>query len=232
MNHTTKNVTTQVKPDQDIWFKEEVVSDLIQQPSLFYFILKRCLDIVVAFLGIIVFLPLFILMAISIKINDGGPVLHFRKIVGFRGRCFHAIKFRTMIVDADLYLHHRPDLLKEFQRNMKLENDPRITSVGRVLRKMSLDELPQLINVLLGQMSLVGPRMIHPSELSRYGIYAKKRLSVKPGITGLWQVSSRNQTSYEERVKFDIKYIDEQNLLLDILIIVKTLKVFFVHTGI
>lgn len=232
MNHTTKNIITQVKPDQAIWFKEEVFSDLIRQPPLFYFILKRCLDVVVAFLGIIVLFPLFILLAISIKINDGGPILHFREIIGFHGRCFYAIKFRTMMVDADLYLHHRPSLLKEFQRDMKLERDPRITFVGRFLRKMSLDELPQLINVLLGQMSLVGPRMIHPSELSRYGIYAKKRLSVRPGITGLWQVSSRKRTSYEERVKIDMKYIDERNILLDASILLKTFKVFFVQNGI
>jgi len=231
MNRTAKDVFTQVKPDQDIQFEEKISTDLDWKPVPSYHILKRCIDIIVAILGIIMLFPLFLLVAFYIKLEDGGPILHFREIVGFNGRHFHALKFRTMIIDADTYLQNRPDLLKKFQKNMKLEWDPRITNVGRVLRKMSIDELPQLFNVLVGQMSLVGPRMIHPSELSRYGMYAEKRLSVKPGITGLWQISGRQHVSYKERIMLDMRYIDKRSTSLDILILIKTLKVFIVHTG-
>ena len=114
---------------------------------------------------------------------------------------------------------------------MKLVCDPRVTRVGRFLRKTSLDELPQLFNVLVGQMSLVGPRIIHPSELPRFGKFASKRLSVKPGITGLWQISGRQHISYEERVLLDMRYIDTRSFIVDFTILVKTLKVFIVHTG-
>jgi len=114
---------------------------------------------------------------------------------------------------------------------MKLEHDPRIPRVARVLRKTSLDERPQLFNVLIGQMSLVGPRIIHPSELSRYGEYAQKRLSVQPGITGLWQISGRQHISYDERVSLDMRYIDSRSFSTDLVILLKTLKVFVIHTG-
>ncbi len=231
MNRTTKDVLTQTMPGQDIQFEEKVSTDLVWNVPLSYAILKRCIDIVLASLGIIILLPLFLLIAFYIKLEDRGPIFHFREIVGFNGRHFHAFKFRTMIVDADAYLQNRPELLRIFQQNMKLEQDPRITRVGGILRKTSVDELPQLFNVLLGQMSLVGPRMIHPSELSRYGIYAEKRLSVKPGITGLWQISGRQNASYKERIVLDMRYIDERSILLDILILIKTFKVFVVHTG-
>ena len=114
---------------------------------------------------------------------------------------------------------------------MKLANDPRITRVGKFLRKTSLDELPQLFNVLVGQMSLVGPRIIHPSELPRYGEWAQKRLSVKPGVTGLWQVSRRQHFCYEERILLDMHYIDSRSFIADFAILVKTFKVFIIHTG-
>jgi len=114
---------------------------------------------------------------------------------------------------------------------MKLVRDPRITQIGKFLRRTSLDELPQLFNVLLGQMSLVGPRIIHPSELPRYGEYAQKRLSVRPGITGLWQISGRQHINYDERVLLDMQYIDSRSCMMDLAILLKTLKVFIVHTG-
>jgi lipopolysaccharide/colanic/teichoic acid biosynthesis glycosyltransferase len=136
-----------------------------------------------------------------------------------------------MITNADAYLQLHPQLMHTYLQNMKLEQDPRITRVGRFLRKTSLDELPQLFNVLVGQMSLVGPRIIHPSELSRYGVYAPKRLSVKPGLTGLWQISGRQHIAYEERIVLDMYYIDHRSILFDLLIIVRTLKVLVIHTG-
>ncbi len=133
--------------------------------------------------------------------------------------------------DADEYLAKHPELMRKYQQNMKLERDPRITRVGRFLRKTSLDELPQLFNVLVGQMSLVGPRIIHPSELPRYGEWAYKRLCVRPGITGLWQISGRQHISYDERVLFDMRYIDSRSCITDLAILLKTLKVFIIHTG-
>ena len=134
-------------------------------------------------------------------------------------------------MDADAYLVKHPELMRKYLRNMKLDRDPRITKAGRFLRKTSLDELPQLFNVLVGQMSLVGPRIIHPSELPRYGEWSQKRLSVKPGITGLWQISGRQHISYDERVLLDMRYIDNRSLIVDFTILLKTLKVFIVHTG-
>ena len=176
-------------------------------------------------------LPVFLIIALCIKLDDGGKIIHFREIVGHQGRRFRALKFRTMIPDADTYLARHPELMRKFQQNMKLIQDPRITRIGRFLRRTSLDELPQLFNVLVGQMSLVGPRMIHPSELPRYGAYAQKRISVKPGITGLWQISGRQHISYDERVLLDMQYIDTRSFIVDLAILVKTVKVFIVHTG-
>ncbi len=199
--------------------------------SLLYTVSKRFLDIVIALFGMLLLLPVFTLIALCIKFDDGGPVLHFREIIGRHGRRFYALKFRTMIPDADRYLEKHPELLQKFRKNMKLENDPRVTRVGRFLRKTSLDELPQLYNVLIGQMTLIGPRIIHPSELPRYGKYAAKRLSLRPGITGLWQISGRQHISYQERVQLDMLYIDTRCFYVDLVILIKTLKVFIKHTG-
>ena len=203
----------------------------VREPSIPYYALKRFVDIFLAIFGIVVLSPIFLIIAICIKYDDGGDVLHFREIIGMNGRRFYALKFRTMRPDADEYLARHPELMRKYQQNMKLEKDPRITRVGRFLRKTSLDELPQLFNVLVGQMSLVGPRIIHPSELPRYGEFAEKRLSVKPGITGLWQISGRQHISYDERVLLDMRYIDNRSSIVDFTILVKTLKVFIVHTG-
>lgn len=203
----------------------------VHTPSMLYYTVKRVADIFLAAIGIVLLLPLFLLIALCIKLDDGGDVLHFREIIGMHGKRFYALKFRTMRADADEYLARHPELMRKYQQNMKLEKDPRITQVGRFLRKTSLDELPQLFNVLVGQMSLVGPRIIHPSELPRYGEYAEKRLSVKPGITGLWQISGRQHISYDERVLLDMRYIDHRSSVVDFTILVKTLKVFIVHTG-
>jgi lipopolysaccharide/colanic/teichoic acid biosynthesis glycosyltransferase len=176
-------------------------------------------------------MPLFLIIALIVKLEDGGAVVHRREIIGFHGQRFFALKFRTMILNADSYLAQHPELLQEYQKNMKLQNDPRVTRAGKLLRKTSLDELPQLFNILVGQMSLVGPRIIHPSELPRYGPFGEKRLQVKPGLTGLWPISARQHVSYDVRVALDMQYIDTRSLWLDLVIFVKTLKVFIVHTG-
>jgi lipopolysaccharide/colanic/teichoic acid biosynthesis glycosyltransferase len=207
-------------------------TQIVHEPARRYYVIKRLLDIILSATGIVLLTPLFLIIAICIKLDDGGDILHFREIVGMHGRRFYALKFRTMIPDADAYLAKRPELLHKYQHNMKLAGDPRITRVGQILRTTSLDELPQLFNVLVGQMSLIGPRIIHPSELPRYGQYAVKRLSVKPGISGLWQISGRQHISYDERVALDMQYIDNRSTLYDLAILLKTLKVFIIHTGV
>jgi lipopolysaccharide/colanic/teichoic acid biosynthesis glycosyltransferase len=184
---------------------------------------KRLMDFVISVLFLLMSLPFWALAALAIKLEDGGSVFYRRRVVGRGGHEFDAFKFRTMMEDADLYLRQHPELWSAYQKNIKLKNDPRVTRVGRLLRRLSLDELPQLLNVLRGEMSLVGPRMITPDELSKYGGFAAKRISVKPGITGLWQVSGRQEVSYETRVRFDMEYIDNWSLWLDFKILARTI---------
>jgi lipopolysaccharide/colanic/teichoic acid biosynthesis glycosyltransferase len=204
---------------------------IIYEPSRFYIISKRLIDILLSLIGIIGLLPVFLMIAICIKLDDGGDILYRREMVGLRGQPFIMFKFRTMIPNADTYLEKQAELKQEFERSMKLKHDPRITRVGRFLRKTYLDELPQLFNVLMGQMSLVGPRAIHQRELVLYGEYAEKRHVVKPGLTGLWQISPDRHRSYEQRIPLDMHYIDTRSLIVDLMILLKTLKVLFAHTG-
>jgi lipopolysaccharide/colanic/teichoic acid biosynthesis glycosyltransferase len=206
--------------------------NIIHEPSRFYYIFKRSIDIVLATFGIIMLAPAFAIVALCIKLDDGGKIIDFREVIGYEGRRFSALKFRTMIHFADEFLVRHPELVREYQQNMeKLEYDLLMTKTGRFLRKTSLDELPQLFNVLVGQMSLVGPHIIHPSELPHYGEFARKLLSVKPGITGLSQISGRQHINYDERVLLDMRYIDNRSLSVDFTILLKTLKVIIVHTG-
>ena len=155
-------------------------------PSPLYAPLKRGLDLLGAGVGLVILSPLLLAIAARIRLDDGGPVIYRRLVVGRGGRTFHAYKFRTMVVDADARLAADAERRRAYLRKIKLEDDPRVTQVGRALRRTSLDELPQLVNVLRGQMSLIGPRMIHPSEVARFGPFAVERQTVRPGITGLW----------------------------------------------
>jgi exopolysaccharide biosynthesis polyprenyl glycosylphosphotransferase len=186
-------------------------------------VLKRMLDFAVAAIGLIATLPLMVVVAIAIKLDSPGPVFHLRKVVGAGGKAFKAFKFRTMYVDADERLARDPELRREFEENFKLKNDPRITRVGRFLRPFSLDELPQLFNILLGQMSLVGPRMITEPEGVRYGKWRMNLSTVKPGLTGLWQVSGRSDITYEDRVKLDMHYIRNYSIWLDFQLLWQTI---------
>jgi lipopolysaccharide/colanic/teichoic acid biosynthesis glycosyltransferase len=182
---------------------------------------KRATDVVGAGFGVLALAPLLALVAILVKLQDGGPVLHRRRVVGPRGS-FDAFKFRSMRPDADAILDADPSLQNEFQRNFKLQNDHRVTPLGALLRKYSVDELPQLWNVLLGQMSLVGPRMITAEELQKYGDYQHLMLSVKPGLTGYWQVSGRQGIDYSRRVQMDMYYIKNWTLTFDLRILLQT----------
>jgi len=166
--------------------------------------------------------PILLVIAIAIKIDSPGPVIFRRRVMGLNGIQFNAFKFRTMCLEANEMLDDRPDLQAELAENFKLKDDPRVTRIGAFLRKWSLDELPQMINVVFGQMSLVGPRMISPPEMEKYGDWGMNLLTVRPGITGMWQVSGRSDVSYEDRVRLDMYYIRNWTVWLDIFLLYKT----------
>lgn len=182
-------------------------------------LLKTALDYTLILLALPVLLPIFAVIALLVKLDSPGPVFHRRRVMGMSGRAFDAFKFRTMYVNGNAILEQHPKLKMELAKNHKLKHDPRITRVGALLRRTSLDELPQLLNVLLGQMSLVGPRMISPSEHDLYGRMKFNLLTVKPGLTGMWQVSGRSDLSYEERVRLDMVYIRNYSIWTDIQIL-------------
>jgi Undecaprenyl-phosphate galactose phosphotransferase WbaP len=189
---------------------------------------KRAIDCA-ASLALLAFLvPLFALIAVAIKLTSRGPVFYGHLRQGRNGKVFYALKFRTMVADADRvladYLVSNTEAVPEWRRNRKLRNDPRITRVGKWLRRSSLDELPQLINVLIGQMSLVGPRPIVKEEIAKYGRVYGLYTRVLPGLTGLWQISGRNNTTYEERVEYDEHYVHNWSVWLDLYILVRTIK--------
>jgi len=169
--------------------------------------------------------PVMLVVAILVKLGSSGPVFYRRRVMGLNGRQFDALKFRTMHINGDAILAANPEIMDELATKHKLKGDPRITRVGWVLRKYSLDELPQLFNVIRGEMSLVGPRMISPPELKQYGQWATNLLTVRPGITGLWQVSGRSDVTYEERVRLDMFYIRNYSIWLDFELIFKTIPV-------
>lgn len=175
--------------------------------------------------------PFLLAIAIAVRLDSPGPVIHRRRVMGLNGSEFDALKFRTMYVDGDARLSARPDLQTELARNHKLKTDPRVTRVGRFLRRFSIDELPQLFNVLFRQMSLVGPRMISPPEMAEYDHWGINLLTVRPGITGLWQVSGRSNLTYEKRVRLDMYYIRNWTIWLDLYILMQTVPVVLRGTG-
>lgn len=188
---------------------------------------KRAFDIVVAFVSLLLLLPLFLLVAAAIKATDGGEVLFRHPRIGYAGQVFNCYKFRTMSENGaetlNAYLASHPNARREWERDQKLKDDPRVTVLGRLLRQSSMDELPQLLNVLSGEMSLVGPRPVTLNELDeRYGVHAAIYLSIRPGITGLWQVSGRNDLCYDHRVQLDCSYVRTWSLWMDFVTLVKT----------
>jgi|SRR5437868_28369 len=189
--------------------------------SRFEIEVKRSLDLTLATVLLIALSPLLALVVLAVKLQDGGPIIYRRRVVGSQGE-FDAYKFRSMQVDADGVLARDLGLRMEFEKNYKLTADPRVTRVGAWLRKFSLDELPQLFNVLRGQMSLVGPRMISLPELEKYGEAKTLLLTAKPGLTGYWQVYGRQRVDYSERVRMDIFYIQNWSLTLDLKLLLLT----------
>lgn len=193
----------------------------------FYEVIKRVIDVVCSFVGVLVLSPLFIIIAIIIKFTSKGPVFFSQKRVGRDGKEFKMYKFRSMVVNAE-ELKEKLVAQNEMSGPMfKMKDDPRVTRVGKFIRKTSIDELPQLFNVLKGDMSLVGPRPSLPKEVAQFEDWMYRRLEVKPGLTCYWQVSGRNNIDFEDWMKLDIKYVDERNLWIDIRLIFKTVGVLF-----
>jgi Undecaprenyl-phosphate galactose phosphotransferase WbaP len=190
---------------------------------------KRLFDVIFSLLVLILFSPVYLLLALLIAYSSEGPVFYIQKRVGKNYKSFGCIKFRTMVTNADEMLlelmEASPHLRQEFADNFKLKQDPRITKIGRFLRLTSLDEFPQFWNVLKGDMSVVGPRPLVAQELYMYGSHIDKVLTIKPGITGLWQVSGRNDIPYSRRIQIDLYYVKFHNFWLDLWIILKTIKV-------
>jgi lipopolysaccharide/colanic/teichoic acid biosynthesis glycosyltransferase len=194
-------------------------------------ILKSILDYCLAIPASIMFIPFFLVIAILIKLDSRGSVIYRRRVMGVNGKQFDAYKFRTMRTDGDQILSDHPELREEYKNSFKIKDDPRITRLGKFLRKTSIDELPQIFNVLKNEMSLVGPRMICPDELEKYNQWDINLLTVKPGLSGLWQVRGRSDVSYEERVRFDMFYIRNWTIWMDLQIILQTIPTVLFRRG-
>jgi len=208
-----------------------VVALHIRNDRVFARLFKRVLDFALSSILFLLLLPVLLLIAVSVKLTSSGPVFYISDRIGRKGRVFHLWKFRTMVADAEKL---KAALTAENERDgilFKIKNDPRITPLGRFLRKYSLDELPQIFNVLLGDMSLVGPRPPIASEVAKYELEHCRRLEVLPGLTGLWQVKARHDPSFEQYVALDLAYIENWNLWLDLKILLRTAEVVFRGTG-
>lgn len=219
--------------------KEEFFSEVLQvEQALYldqlskkksYLIIKRLIDFFGAFIGLIILLPtLFLIVAVLIKLEDPkGPIFFKQKRIGKFGKEFYMFKFRSMVSNAEDLLKNLLDQNEIEGAMFKMKDDPRITKVGKFIRKTSIDEFPQLWNVLKGEMSLVGPRPPLPREVFEYSPYDKQRLLITPGCTGLWQISGRNSLSFKQMVELDLAYIEKRTILLDIKIILKTFTAIF-----
>ncbi|GEA17244.1 undecaprenyl-phosphate galactose phosphotransferase WbaP [Moorella sp. E306M] len=221
----------------DYFFEEQVLGFRVRNnlASPVNTFLKRAFDLAVGSVILLISAPLMAAIALAVKLDSPGPVIFAHRRIGRGGREFKCYKFRTMVVNAEAvlqeYLRKDPALRAEWERDFKLKNDPRVTRVGRFLRKTSLDELPQIFNVLKGEMSLVGPRPIIRKEVLRFGPYINDFYLVRPGITGLWQVSGRNDIDYPERVRLESWYVHNWSLWLDIIILIRTVGVVLARRG-
>ncbi len=197
--------------------------------------LGATMDVAIALAAIILFLPAFIIIAIAVALERQGPIIFAQRRIGRHGVAFKLYKFRSMHVDGDrIFADHidaSPDAAAEWARDHKLQRDPRVTRLGRFLRRSSLDELPQLFNVLRGDMSIVGPRPIVEAEVRRYGRFFRYYCAVRPGITGIWQISGRNHVTYRRRVAMDALYAQKKTVLLDIKVIAATIPAVLRRTG-
>lgn len=213
---TTENIeTTSLRTQSDVKTK---ISKKV------YIKIKRVIDVILASVALILLSPLFAIIAIAIKIDSKGPVFFAHKRIGKNGKIIKLYKFRSMVINAEeLIKSFTPEQMKEYKENYKLTNDPRITKVGKFLRKTSLDELPQLINIINGDLSIIGPRSVIADELEKYGTNKDKFLSVTPGLTGYWAANGRSNTTYEQRMEMELYYIDNLSLKMDIKVFFKTI---------
>ena len=196
-----------------------------ERSNILYEVIKRIIDIVASFTGLILLSPLILIVSMLIKLESKGEVIFKQKRVGLNGKEFYMYKFRSMVINAE-ELKEQLESQNEMSGPMfKIKDDPRITKVGKFIRKTSIDELPQLINVIKGDMSLVGPRPSLPKEVKKFEQWMMERLEVKPGLTCIWQVSGRNNIDFEDWMKLDIKYVRERSFKLDIKLILKTVLV-------
>ncbi|WP_302660106.1 exopolysaccharide biosynthesis polyprenyl glycosylphosphotransferase [uncultured Clostridium sp.] len=198
-----------------------------ERSNILYEVIKRIIDIVASFTGLILLSPLILIVSMLIKLESKGEVIFKQKRVGLNGKKFYMYKFRSMVINAE-ELKEQLESQNEMSGPMfKIKDDPRITKVGKFIRKTSIDELPQLINVIKGDMSLVGPRPSLPKEVKKFEPWMMERLEVKPGLTCIWQISGRNNIDFEDWMKLDIKYVRERSIKLDIKLILKTVLVLF-----
>jgi len=213
---TTENMeTTSLRTQSDVKTK---ISKKV------YIKIKRVIDVILASVALILLSPLFAIIAIAIKIDSKGPVFFAHKRIGKNGKIIKLYKFRSMVINAEeLIKSFTPEQMREYKENYKLTNDPRITKVGKFLRKTSLDELPQLINIINGDLSIIGPRPVVADELEKYGVNKDKFLSVTPGLTGYWAANGRSNTTYEQRMEMELYYIDNLSLKMDIKVFFKTI---------
>lgn len=202
-----------------------------QRLGLFYLAAKRIIDLMLSSFVLLVAFPLLVLISALVCLDSRGPVLFRRRVIGRGGAQFDMFKFRSMVDGAEFILEQDEGLRKEYYVSAKLRTDPRVTRVGRFLRKTSLDELPQLINILVGNMTFVGPRPIAPDEVELYGPAVEQFKLVTPGITGIWQTCGRSETSYATRVEMDMQYIEKRCLLLDLWIIISTVPAVLLKKG-
>lgn len=215
-SETTENIeTTSLRTQSDV--KTKIRKKV-------YIKIKRVIDVILASIALILLSPVFAIIAIAIKIDSKGPVFFAHKRIGKNGKIIKLYKFRSMVVNAEeLIKSFTPEQMKEYKENYKLTNDTRITRVGKFLRKTSLDELPQLLNIINGDLSIIGPRPVVVDELEKYGSNKDKFLSVTPGLTGYWAANGRSNTTYEQRMEMELYYIDNLSLKMDIKVFFKTI---------
>ena len=216
----------EVLEEKNIQTQEIAVKEIekINDKKVVYKAIKRVFDIIFSLIGLVLLSPIFLIISIIIKLDSKGPVFFVHSRIGEKGKPIGIYKFRTMVNNAeDLIKKFTPEQKEEFERSYKLENDPRITKIGNFLRKTSLDELPQILNILKGELSIIGPRPIIQAELEKYEENKEKFLSVKPGLTGYWAANGRSDTSYEERMQMELYYVDNMSFKLDVKIFFKTI---------
>ncbi|MVX64177.1 sugar transferase [Clostridium chromiireducens] len=210
---------------EEVLFKEQVAEE--EEGRLGYCFLKRTMDVICSLVGLIILSPIFLVVTILIRVESEGNAIFAQERVGKNGKRFKMYKFRSMVVNAE-ELKDKLTSKNEMTGPMfKMKDDPRITKIGKFIRKTSIDELPQLINVFKGEMSLVGPRPSLPKEVMKFEDWMMKRLEVKPGLTCYWQVSGRNDIGFEDWMKLDVKYVKERNTFVDVMLVFKTVGVLF-----